>query len=94
MLQLNVLDFTHFQLLFIQEIKMESDICQQIYWENRDFHLFGDERKTGIQVDDSGSIFSGADYYIYEHYLKKIISVCLLQGVFLSIIKTLLKLLW
>lgn len=50
---------------------MESDICKQIYWENVDFHIFGDACKTGIQVDDSGSILSGADDCIYEQYLKK-----------------------
>lgn len=31
MLQLHVLSFLHFQLVFIQEVKMESDICKQIY---------------------------------------------------------------
>lgn len=61
---------------------MESDICKQIYWENVDFHIFGDACKTGIQVDDSGSILSGADDCIYEQYLKKMLSGYLLQGGF------------
>lgn len=87
MLQLNVLDFPHFQLLFIQETKMESDICKRIYWENVDFHIFGDACKTGIQVDDFGSILSGADDCVYEHYLKNcFLDVCY-KGLFLSIIK-------
>lgn len=77
MLQLNVLDFPHFQLMFVWELKLESDICKQIYWENIDFYTFGDACKTGIQVDDSGNILSGADDYIYEHYLKKcFLDVC------------------
>ena len=58
---------------------MESDICKQIYYEKIDFHIFGDAHKNGIQVDGSGSILIGADDCIYDHYLKKMLSGCLLQ---------------
>lgn len=40
-------------------------------------YRFGDACKTGIQVDDSGSILSEADDCIYEYYLKKcFLDVC------------------
>lgn len=71
MLRWNVLDFLHFQLVFIQVVKKESDICRQIYQEKIDFHIFGDAHKSGIEVDEPGSILIGADGCICDHYLKK-----------------------